>query len=125
MKKNRLVSLLLCFCLAFALRMCYPFLRAMGVPLIRSLYALEDFCGNAVLLLAILLAGELSGAATYRYHRLAAVPAAAGLCAVTVVFPLLILPYAPIFINTYGMILFVWKGLAGAYLLFLAFRGRR
>lgn len=110
-------------CLAFALRMSYPFLRAMGVPLIRSLYALEDFCGNAVLLLAILLAGELSGAGGFRYHRLAAVPAAVGLCAVTVVFPLLILPYAPIFINTYGMILFVWKGLAGAYLLFLAFRG--
>lgn len=109
--------------LAFSLRVCYPFLRALGVPSVRPLYALEDFCGNAVLLLAILLAGELSGAAVRRYHRFIAVPAAAGLCAVTVLFPLFILPYAPIFINTYGVILFVWKALAGTYLLFLALRG--
>ena len=50
-------------CLAFALRVSYPFLRSLGVPLVRPLYALEDFCAAAVLLLAILLAGELSGGA--------------------------------------------------------------
>lgn len=111
-------------CLAFSLRVCYPFLRALGLPLVRPLYALEDFCGNTVLLLAILLAGELSGAAIRWYHRYAALPAAAALCAVTVVFPLFILPYAPLFINTYGAVLFVWKAAAGAYLLFLALRGR-
>ena len=111
-------------CLAFSLRVCYPFLRAMGVPSVRPLYALEDFCGNAVLLLAILLAGELSGAAHRRFHRYAAVPAGAALCAVSVLFPLLILPYSSIFINTYGLVLFFWKVFAGAYLLFLALRGR-
>lgn len=119
-KQNRRLGLL---CLAFALRVSYPFLRALGVPLVRTLYALEDFCGAAVLLLAILLAGELSGGAVRRYHRKLAYPAAASLCAVTVVFPLLILPYTPLFINTYGVVLFLWKLLAGAYLLFLALRG--
>lgn len=111
-------------CLAFALRVCYPFLRALGAPLIRPLYALEDFCGNAVVLLAVLLAGELSGASVRRYHRLVAVPAAAALCAAGVLFPLFILPYSPTFINTYGLTLFFWKALAGAYLLFLALWGR-
>lgn len=111
-------------CLAFSLRVCYPFLRALGVPLVRPLYALEDFCGNAILLLAILLAGELSGSAVRWYHRFAAVPAAAALCAASVLFPLFILPYSPTFINTYGLTLFFWKALAGAYLLFLALRGR-
>lgn len=109
-------------CLAFSLRVCYPFLRALGVGLIRPLYALEDLCGNAVLLLAILLAGELSGSAERWYHRFAAVPAAAALCAASVLFPLFILPYSSIFINTYGIVLFFWKVLAGAYLLFLALR---
>lgn len=119
-KQNRRLGLL---CLAFALRVSYPFLRALGVPLVRPLYALEDFCGAAVLLLAILLAGELSGGAVRAYHRKLAYPAAVSLCAVTVVFPLFILPYAPLFINTYGVVLFLWKLLAGAYLLFLALRG--
>ena len=81
-KQNRRLGLL---CLAFALRVSYPFLRSLGVPLVRPLYALEDFCA-----------------------------AAASLCAVTVVFPLFILPYAPLFINTYGAVLFFWKLLATA-----------
>ncbi len=119
-KQNRRLGLL---CLAFALRVSYPFLRALGVPLVRPLYALEDFCGAAVLLLAILLAGELSGGAVRAYHRKLAYPAATSLCAVTVVFPLFILPYTPIFINTYGLVLFAWKLLGGGYLLFLALRG--
>jgi len=119
-KLNRYMGLL---CIFFALRECYPFLRSLGVPAIRPLYALEDFCGNTVLLLAILLAGEVSGQVARKYHRKAAVPAAAGLCAVTVIFPLFILPYAPIFINSYGLILFIWKLLAGAYLLFLSVLG--
>lgn len=119
-KQNRRLGLL---CLAFAVRVSYPFLRALGAPLVRPLYALEDFCGAAALLLAILLAGELSGGAVRAYHRKLAYPAAASLCAVTVVFPLFILPYTPLFINTYGVILFLWKLLAGAYLLFLALRG--
>lgn len=119
-KQNRRLGLL---CLAFAARVSYPFLRFLGVPLVRTLYALEDFCGAAVLLLAILLAGELSSGAVRAYHRKLIYPAAASLCAMTVVFPLFILPYAPLFINTYGVVLFLWKLLAGVYLLFLALRG--
>lgn len=106
--------------LFFALRVSYPFIRALGIPSIRPLYALEDVCGNAVVLCAILLAGELSGCAGRKYHRRGAVPAAAGLCLFTVLFPLFILPYAPIFINSYGILLFVWKLGAGLYLLFLS-----
>ncbi len=46
---------------AYSLRMCYPFLRMLGTPITRPLYALEDVWGNAVLLFAVLVAGELSG----------------------------------------------------------------
>lgn len=114
---------LLCF--AFALRMCYPFVRALGLPLIRPLYALEDFCGSAVLLCAILLAEELSAGKSRRKHWRAAVFLGVSLCAVSVVFPLFILPYAPSFINTYGLFLFGWKLLAGCYLLFLSLQGMK
>lgn len=105
--------------LAFALRITYPFIRSLGVPSVRPLYAMEDICGNLVLLCAILLAGALSGCDQHRYHRRGAVPAAVGLCVFTVVFPLFILPYAPCFINLYGVLLFLWKLAAGCYLLFL------
>lgn len=107
-------------CLIFALRLSYPFLRAMGVPPVRLLYAAEDLLGAGVLLCALLLAGELSGWAVRRFHRSVAVPAGAGLCAVTLVFPMLILPHVPTLINTYGVLIFIWKLLAGLYLVFLA-----
>lgn len=119
-KQGRLLG---CACLAFAARMSYPFLRGLGAPLIRPLYALEDFCAAAVLLCALLMAGELSGAAVRRYHRRLFLPAAWAMCAATVVFPLFILPSAPLIFNIYGHVLFFWKILAGMYLLFLAVRG--
>ena len=106
--------------LAYALWVCYPFLRALGIPSVRLLYGLEDLCSNLVLLCAILLAGELSGAALRRYHRTVAVPLAAGMCIFTLIFPLFILPYAPDFINLYGIVLFFWKLAAALYLLALS-----
>ena len=118
--RDRLIRRMGVLSLAFALRVSYLFIRALGVPSVRPLYALEDICGNVVLLCAVLIAGELSGSGNSRYHRCAAIPAAAGLCLFTVVFPLLILPYAPSFINLYGHILFIWKLAAGLYLVFLA-----
>lgn len=112
-------------CLFAGLRQCYPLLRAMGVSLSRPVYALEDISASLLLLFAILLAGELSGAVSRWYHRRLAVPAAVGFCAGSGIFPLLILPYAPIFINSYGIILFFWKLAAGGYLLFLALRAQK
>lgn len=119
---NRLLGLL---CTANALRMCYPFLRALGVPAVRPLYAMEDLCAAVVLLCAVLLAGELSGASHLRFQRRAAVPAAAAMCAAVVVFPVFILPYAPLLINSYGVLLFAWKILAGVYLIALSARALR
>ena len=78
-----------------------------------------------MLLCAILLAGELSGAARLGFQRRAAVPAAAAMCAVCVIFPVFILPHAPLLINIYGLLLFVWKILAGVYLIFLSARALR
>lgn len=123
--RGRLTRLLGLLCTAYALRMAYPFLRALGVPAIRPLYAVEDLCAAAVLLCAILLAGELSGAAQLGYHRRAAVPAAAAMCAACVVFPVFIIPYAPRLINSYGLLLTIWKLLAGIYLILLSARALR
>lgn len=118
--KDKLTRWMGLLSLAYALRIMYPFVRALGIPSVRPLYAVEDICANAVLLFAVLLAGELSGSAKHPYHRYGAVPAAIALCAFSALFPLFILPYAPDFINLYGAVLFLWKLAAGLYLIFLA-----
>lgn len=109
-------------CMAFSLYAFLPFLRTLGVAWVRPLYALEDGCSGLVLLCAILMAGHLSGAVNRWWHRSLAVSCAVALCTAGVVFPLLILPYAPQFTNAYGYILFFAKLAAGGYLLFLAAR---
>lgn len=123
--KDKLTRLMGLLCTAYAFRMAYPFIRALGVPAIRSLYAAEDFCGSAVLLCAMLLAGELSGSAHLIWHRRAAVPVAAAMCAACVIFPIIILPHAPILINSYGLLLSIWDLSAGVYLIFLSARALR
>ncbi len=118
--RDRLTRWMGLLSLLFALRVCYPFLRGLGVPSVRPLYALEDVCGNGVLLCAVLMSGELAGCAGANYHRWGAVPAAAGLCLATAVLPVFILPYVPGFINLYGNLLFLWKLAAGLYLMYLS-----
>lgn len=118
--RSQLTHRLGLLCLAFALRVCYPFVRALGAPLVAPLYALEDVCGNLVLLCAILLAEALSQTTPTHCHKRCAVPAALCLCAVSVIFPLFILPHAPIFINIYGRLLFLCRLAAGIYLFYLS-----
>jgi len=73
--------------LCYALSVCDPFLRAVGVPSIRPLYAMEDVCGSMVLLCAMVLAGEWAGRASHVFHKRVALPMAAGLCAACLIFP--------------------------------------
>ena len=108
--------------LAFALALVCQFCLLLGVPLSRPLYALSDLADGLVVLCAIVMAGEQSGAVTRWYHRHLAMPAAVGFSVAGAVFPMLILPYVPQIINGYGLALFLWKCAAGAYLMFLAFR---
>lgn len=111
--------------LAFSLRVCYPFLRALGLDAAHPLFALEDVGAGVVLLCAVLLAGELSGVSGQALHRRVVLPACAGMCAFCGIFPVVILPRAPFFINPYGLILFFWNGTIGLYLMALAFRTLR
>lgn len=112
-------------CFAYVLALVYQFCLLLGVPLTRPLYALSDVGGWLALLCAIVIAGEQSGAATRWYHRRLAIPALVGFTMASAVFPVFILPYVPQIINGYGLVLFLWKCAAGAYLVFLALRTLR
>lgn len=121
--KETLTRSLGLLCLCFALRMTYPFIRALGVPSIRPLYALEDLCANLVLLCALVLMGTLTQSTAKWVYRNIAVPSMVGTCVFSVIFPLFILPYTPDFINLYGFLLFCWKLILGLYLLYMAMYG--
>lgn len=111
--------------LAFALKVCYPFLRALGLDAAHPLFALEDVCGSIVMLCAVLLAGELSNSLRRPIFRQAVLPACVAMCVFCGLFPVVILPRAPFFINPYGLVLFFWQAAAGVFLMVLAFRTLR
>lgn len=110
-------------CLAYGLRVCYPFLRAAGVPLIRPLYALEDLGAFLLLYCGARLVCLLSGRGEGGWARYALFPAALGMCAVGVAVPLWILPALPAFSGVYGGLVTGYKLVMALALLLLALQG--
>ncbi len=103
-------------CIAFSLRVSYPFLRMMGVPSIRLLYALEDSMGSIILLSAACLAVRLCNLNNQRIYRYGIFPACIFFVAFSTFFPLFILPYTPALINVYGITVSVFKLLYSTWL---------
>ena len=109
-------------CLGYALRVCYPFLRAAGVPLVRPLYALEDFGAFLILYCAARMVCRLGGWEDRRWARYGLFPAALAMCAVGVLCPAL-LPELPAFSAVYGLLVSWYQLLTALLLLVLALRG--
>ncbi len=122
-RRDRVTLLFGLLCATFSLRVCYPFLRMAGAPLVRALYALEDAASGAVVLCAVCLTALLSGLSESVLYRRAVLPACAFFAAASVVFPLFILLYAPALINGYGLAISIWKGLAALWMLGAALCG--
>ena len=110
-------------CLSFALRVCYPFLRLWGVPLVRPLYALEDVAALCGLYCAVRIALLLFLPEGWRRIRAAACGLSLGMCGVTAVVPLLILPHFPSFALWYGPLISWYKALCGVFLMGAALCG--
>lgn len=103
-------------CLAFSLRICYPFLRMTGVPSIGFLYAVEDFMGGMILLSAACLTVRLCNLSAQRVYRHPIFPACIFFVAFSTFFPLFILPYTPSLINEYGIAVSMCKLLLSFWL---------
>lgn len=103
-------------CLSFALRVCYPFLRLWGVPLVRPLYALEDAAALCGLCCAVRIALALFLPEGWRRLRAGARVLSLGMCGVTVAVPLLVLPLFPGFAIWYGPLISWYKVLCGVFL---------
>ena len=110
-------------CLSFGVRVCYPFVRFFGVPLIRLLYALEDFstlvgiyCTLSLSLLLLL---------HHKFTKLKHISKiiAFGMCIFTVVFPLFVLPIYPNSTVLYGQIISWYKLFMALFLILVALYG--
>lgn len=95
--------------ISFALRICYPFFRLAGVPLVRTLYALED--GAAMLgiyfSLQIALLLFLPNGSQRFQNTLRAI--ALSVLGIVIVFPMFILPTVPYLIPLYGIFISWYK----------------
>lgn len=109
--------------LAFALRICYPFLRLWGVPSVGLAYALEDFCALLGIYCAVRVALHLFLPEHLPRVKRVVTVLTLGMCGVGVLVPLLLLPVFPSLTPWYGLLLTWYELLGGAVLLALALCG--
>lgn len=109
--------------LSFSLRICYPFLRLAGIPLIRPLYALEDCMALIGLMFALRIAFSLFLPEKYRRLHGFIHIVTLGMCAVSIILPVLILPAFPALVQWYGALISYYKVFAAMLLTGSAFCG--
>lgn len=101
--------------LSFALRVCYPFFRLVGAPLVRSLYALEDGASLLTVCSALHIVCILTGLDGKAWTR-KLLSLAAGMCGAGILIPLFILPAFPAFTEIYGILITCYKLSAALFL---------
>lgn len=109
-------------CLSFALRICYPFVRMLGVPLVRTLYALEDAAALLGIYFALRIALVLFLPGKYRLQKLIHIVSLA-MCAMVVIVPLFVLPLLPNLVLWYGSFITWYKILVSGFLISLSVYG--
>lgn len=109
------------FSLSFAMRICYPFLRAYGIPLTESLYALEDFMAAAGLLCISRIISSLCLRKNSAAERLL-LGVHIGFLVLCGTLPLFVLRLIPGFIPVYGNLIYFFKAADALILLALLFR---
>lgn len=109
--------------LSFALRICYPFLRLFGVPLIRTLYALEDVSSVSAIYFSIQIVLLLFMPEGFRRLKKTLRLLSLGACGIVIVIPLFALPAVPALVSWYGPFISWYKAVMAFCLLSLAVYG--
>lgn len=109
--------------LSFALRICYPFLRMFGVPLVRTLYAIEDaaavsgiYFSLQIALLLFLPEGFVRLKKTLRILSLS-------VCGIVIVIPLFVFAIFPGLVPCYGLFISWYKAVMAIFLVSLTVYG--
>lgn len=97
--------------LSFAVRICYPFLRLFGVPLVRTLYAIEDAAAVSGIYFSIQIALLLFLPDGFHRTKKVLRILSFGACGVVFIVPLFVLPAVPGLILWYGPLVSWYKAI--------------
>ena len=109
--------------LSFALRICYPFLRLFGVPLVRTLYAVEDAAAVAGIYFSLQIILLLFMPDCLKRLHKALRLLSLGVCGMVVIAPLFVLPAFPGLILWYGPLISWYKAVMAFLLISLSVYG--
>lgn len=109
--------------LSFALRICYPFLRLFGVPLVRTLYAIEDAAAVSGIYFSLEITLLLVLPDGLPHLRKALRILSVSVCGIVVIAPLFVLPAFPGLILWYGPFISWYKAIMAFLLISLTVYG--
>ena len=102
--------------LSFAVRICYPFLRLSGVPLVRTLYAIEDVAAVSGISFSVQIALLLFLPDSLKRLKKALHILSLGVCGIVIIAPLFIFSAVPALVLWYGAFI-SWYKVIMAFLL--------
>lgn len=109
--------------LSFALRICYPFLRLFGVPLVRMLYAIEDAAAVSGIYFSIQIALLLFLPNGFKRLKKTLHILSLGVCGIVVIAPIFIFPVIPGLVLWYGPFISWYKVVMAFFLISLTVYG--
>lgn len=109
--------------LSFAVRICYPFLRLFGVPLVRTLYAVEDAAAVSGIYFSAQIALLLFLPDGFNRLKKILCILSLGVCAIVIIAPLFIFPTAPGLVIWYGPFISWYKAIMAFFMISLTVYG--
>lgn len=105
--------------LSFAVRICYPFLRLFGVPLVRTLYAIEDAAAVSGIYFSVQIALLLFLPDGFKRLKRALHILSLGVCGIVIIAPLFVFPAVPALVLWYGPFISWYKAIMAFLLISL------
>lgn len=109
--------------LSFAVRICYPFLRLFGVPLVRTLYAIEDAAAVSGIYFSIQIALLLFLPDGFKRLKKVLHILSLGVCGIVIIAPLFVFPAVPGLVLWYGPFISWYKAIMAVLLISLTVYG--
>ncbi len=109
--------------LSFAVRICYPFLRLFGVPLVRTLYAIEDAAAVSGIYFSMQIALLLFLPDGFKRLKKVLHILSLGVCGIVIIAPLFIFPAVPALVLWYGPFISWYKTIMAFLLISLTVYG--
>ncbi|MDN9378437.1 sensor histidine kinase [Clostridioides difficile] len=115
--KSKLYLYFGCMCIFFAIHVSYPFVHLLGLPLVNFTYAVEDSSYFIVVLCIICINGSISKIEENKLYRFLILPLGITMSIMSIVIPIILLPYDMYFVNIYGKLIDIYKYIVFIYIL--------